>query len=83
MMNWNNLRVEQEIAQERYQHLIRQREIDRFIGPQPSLFRLTIAGLGRRLVSWVQVGNLLRSPTVLRLKTFDQIRIYAVRWMSL
>lgn len=52
MMNWNDLRVEQEIAQERYQRLIRQREIDRLFGPQPSLFRLTIGGLGRCLVSW-------------------------------
>lgn len=52
MMNWNDLRVEQEIAQERYQRLIRQREIDRLFGPQPSLFRLTIGGLGRSLASW-------------------------------
>jgi hypothetical protein len=52
MMNWNDLRVEQEIAQERYQRLIRQREVDRLTGSQPSLVQVGLAGLGRQLARW-------------------------------
>ena len=55
MMNWNDLRVEQEIAQERYQRLIRDREIDRLIRQgqpktPPALGLLT--WLGQQLEWW-------------------------------
>lgn len=58
MMNFNDLRVEQEIAQERYQQLIRAREVDRLTGKQPSLVQVTLAGLGRQLTS---VGHALEN----------------------
>lgn len=52
MMNLNDIRIEQEIAQERYQQLIRQREVDRQIGPQPTLVQLILTGLGRQMARW-------------------------------
>lgn len=52
MMNLNDLRVEQEIAQERYEQLIRIREVGRLLGPRPSLFQEILLTLGRKLVVW-------------------------------
>lgn len=58
MMNMNDLRVEQEIAQERYRRLIREREVERLVGPQPSLAKTTLAALGRGMV---RLGHALQA----------------------
>jgi hypothetical protein len=57
MMNWNDLRVEQEIAQERYQRLIRDKEIDRLIGqaqPGTTTARALLVRFGQQLERWGQ-----------------------------
>ena len=57
MMNWNDLRVEQEIARERYQRLIRDREIARLIRQTRSEAPLTLrllVRLGKNLERWGQ-----------------------------
>jgi hypothetical protein len=61
MMNWNDLHVEQEIAQERYQRLIRDKEIDRLIRqtrPETPLAPGLLAWLGQHLE---QVGQKLQA----------------------
>ena len=55
MMNWNDLRVEQEIAQERYQRLIRDREIDRLIRqsrPERPLVQQLLVRMKKRFEQW-------------------------------
>ena len=55
MMNWNDLRVEQEIAQERYQRLIRDKEIDRLIGqaqPETTVTLALLVRFGKQLEGW-------------------------------
>ena len=55
MMNWNDLRVEQEIAQERYSRLIRDKEIERLLrqsrSEAPLALRL-LAWLGQQVEGW-------------------------------
>ena len=72
MMNWNDLRVEQEIAQERYQRLIRDKEIARLIrqtrSEAPLVLRL-LARLGKNLERWgqrLQTYGAWQRPDVVR-----------------
>ena len=61
MMNWNDLRVEQEIAQERYQRLIRDKEIERLIRQTRSGIPLPLRFLVRLGQQLEQVGQKLEA----------------------
>ena len=63
MINWNDIRVEQEIAQERYQTIIQARQIDRILSLRPEqrseglFYQQALDRLGDYLIRW---GNNLR-----------------------
>jgi hypothetical protein len=55
MMNLNDIRVEQELAQERYRDMIRDRELARLLRGKHNRARLYVRGrnwLGNQLINW-------------------------------
>lgn len=58
MINWNDIHVEQKIAQERYQPLIQARQLERILAettPQPpTRYQRLLAWLGRQFIQWGQ-----------------------------
>lgn len=57
MYNWNDVRVEQEIAQERYQQIVKARRVGRVRQRQTAAAEISTSGrllgwLGDRMVRW-------------------------------
>jgi hypothetical protein len=63
MINWNDIQVEQKIAQERYQAIIQARQIDRILSQRPEqrsgilFYQRALARLGDYFIRW---GNYLQ-----------------------